>query len=85
MHGRGRPVIEGCLLLAVGRQNGDDDGDENSYLQDGHVGCSNPDPSVLNSRPISTNCLMQSVKLRRFACYLHALTRRRGERSRNDP
>ena len=66
VHGRGCPVIECRLLLAVGRKDGHDDSDKNANLQNGHVGFSNlvPDPSLMDSRPVSTNCLMQAEKLR---------------------
>jgi hypothetical protein len=54
------------LLLAVGRQDGDDNSDEDADLQNGHGGLSNPVPipCIMDSRPISTNCLMQAEKLR---------------------
>ena len=66
VHGRGRPVIECRLLRAVGRKDGHDDSDKDANFQNGHVGFSNlvPVPSLMDSRPISTNCLMQAEKLR---------------------
>jgi hypothetical protein len=66
VHGRGRPVIECRLLRAISGKDRHDDSDKNANLQNGHVGFSNldPNPSILNTRPVSTNCLSQAEKLR---------------------
>jgi len=47
VHRRGGTIVQCDLLIAIGRQHGDDDSDEDAYLQYEHVGVSNLIPISL--------------------------------------